>query len=84
VPGRILQTPQLQYRGTSTVNPRNGAWNLDPRQLGKEPFRVARRLPSWNTVIINSGGETINGGMSEALRHLGEFRNALNTYNSRP
>jgi eukaryotic translation initiation factor 2C len=84
VPGRILQTPQLQYRGTSTVNPRNGAWNLDPRQLGKEPFRVARRLPSWNTVIINSGGETINGGMSEALRHLGEFRNALNTYGLNP
>jgi eukaryotic translation initiation factor 2C len=85
VPGRILAPPQLLYRGTSTCNPRNGAWNLDPRQLGQKPFRVAKALGSWNTLIINSGNrDTIYGGMDATRQHLTAFRATLETYGLSP
>jgi eukaryotic translation initiation factor 2C len=85
VPGRILAPPQLLYRGSSTCNPRNGAWNLDPRQLGQKPFRVAKALGSWNTLIINSGNrDTIYGGMDAARQHLTAFRATLETYGLSP
>ncbi|KAH8725031.1 ribonuclease H-like domain-containing protein [Phaeosphaeriaceae sp. PMI808] len=85
VPGRILPAPQLQYRGQSTCNPRNGAWNLDPRQLGDKPFRVAKPLGEWNTLLINSGGrDTIYGGMNEVMNHLRAFHQTLNTYGLSP
>jgi eukaryotic translation initiation factor 2C len=85
VPGRILQAPQLLYRGQATCNPRNGAWNLDPRQLGQKPFRLAKSLGSWNTLIINSGNrETIHGGMQAMMVHLNAFRATLETYGLSP
>lgn len=47
VPGRILDSPMLQYRGLKTTAPVNGTWNLDPRQLGEAPFRPTKRLGAW-------------------------------------
>ncbi|CAO2655718.1 Nn.00g045210.m01.CDS01 [Neocucurbitaria sp. VM-36] len=85
VPGRILAAPVLQYRGQTTCNPNNGAWNLDTRQLGQRPFRLARRLGSWNTLVINSGNrDTIPGGLQDALHHLGLFRQTMTTYGLEP
>jgi eukaryotic translation initiation factor 2C len=85
VPGRILAPPQLLYRAQSTCNPRNGAWNLDPRQLGQKPFRVAKTLGPWNTLVIVSGNrETIYGGMPATMQHLEAFRDTLNTYGLSP
>ncbi|KAJ4371250.1 hypothetical protein N0V83_004467 [Neocucurbitaria cava] len=81
VPGRILAAPVLQYRAQTTCTPNNGAWNLDTRQLGQRPFRVARKLGSWNTLVINSGNrDTIFGGMQGVTHHLGLFRQTMNTY----
>ncbi|KAF2036490.1 Piwi-domain-containing protein [Setomelanomma holmii] len=85
VPGRILQAPQLLYRASSTCNPRNGAWNLDPRQLGQKPFRFAKTLGAWSTLLINSGPrDTIYGGMQATTHHLNEFRKTLDTYGLNP
>lgn len=85
VPGRILAPPQLLYRAQATCNPRNGAWNLDPRQLGQKPFRVAKTLGAWNTLVINSGNrETIYGGMQGTMAHLAAFRATLETYGLNP
>jgi eukaryotic translation initiation factor 2C len=85
VPGRILPAPQLQYRAQNTCNPRNGAWNLDPRQLGAKPFRVAKTLGAWNTLVINSGPrDTIYGGMEGVRQHLNAFRDTLETYGLNP
>jgi hypothetical protein len=85
VPGRILLPPQLLYRAQSTCNPRNGAWNLDPRQLGPKPFRFAKTLGSWSTLLINSGSrDTIYGGMQGAMHHLNAFRQTLDTYGLNP
>lgn len=81
VPGRILMAPVLQYRAQTTCTPNNGAWNLDTRQLGKEPFRVAKKLGSWNTLVINSGHrDTIDGGIQGIKSHLNAFRTTLLTY----
>jgi eukaryotic translation initiation factor 2C len=85
VPGRILQPPQLQYRANSTCNPNNGAWNLDPRKLGQKPFRIAKPLGAWTVLVINSGNrDTIQGGMQETMRHLGLFRQTLDSYGLSP
>tara|TARA_R110002003_G_scaffold25_16_gene1274 strand:- start:18964 stop:21702 length:2739 start_codon:yes stop_codon:yes gene_type:complete len=85
VPGRILLPPQLLYRAQSTCNPRNGAWNLDPRQLGPKPFRFAKTLGSWSTLLINSGSrDTIYGGMQGAMQHLKALRQTLDTYGLNP
>jgi eukaryotic translation initiation factor 2C len=84
VPGRILAAPQLLYRATSTCTPRNGAWNLDPRQLGQKPFRFAKALGSWNTLVITSGRDTIYGGMQATMQHLTAFRSTLETYGLSP
>ncbi|EAT86396.1 hypothetical protein HBI56_100990 [Parastagonospora nodorum] len=85
VPGRILPPPQLLYRASATCNPRNGAWNLDPRALGAKPFRVAKTLGSWNTLVINSGNrDTIYGGMQGVMQHLTAFRATLETYGLNP
>lgn len=85
VPGRILQAPNLQYRGNVAI-PNGGAWNLDPRKLGDKPFRVvAKPLGSWNTLVINSGNrDTIFGGPQALRQHLEQFRNALQTYGLSP
>jgi eukaryotic translation initiation factor 2C len=85
VPGRILAPPQLLYRAQSTCIPKNGAWNLDPRQLGQKPFRLAKTLGSWNTLVINSGNrDTIFGGMQGTMQHLTAFRSTLETYGLSP
>jgi hypothetical protein len=84
VHGRILQAPTLQYKA-KTCDPNNGAWNLDVRQLGQKPFRIARSLPSWNCLVINSGKyETIRGGQDGAVALLETFRRALDTYGLNP
>lgn len=83
VPGRILAPPQLLYRAQS-CNPRNGAWNLDPRQLGQKPFRVAKTLGQWNTLVINCGRDAIQGGMEAVMHHLNAFRNTLDIYGLNP
>lgn len=84
VPGRILAPPQLLYRAQSTCNPSNGAWNLDPRQLGPKPFRMAKTLGSWNALVINCGRDAIQGGMDTVRSHLNAFRNTLDTYGLSP
>jgi eukaryotic translation initiation factor 2C len=84
VPGRILNPPVLLYRGQSTCNPNNGAWNLDPRSLGQKPFYRAGKLGSWNTLVINSGRDTIFGGMPATMQHLEAFRKTLMTYGLDP
>ncbi|KAF2643560.1 Piwi-domain-containing protein [Massarina eburnea CBS 473.64] len=84
VNGRILPPPTLQYRGSQTCRPNNGAWNLDTRTLGQKPFRLARPLGEWNCMIINSGRPTIRGGLDEARMHLTEFRKTLETYGMAP
>jgi eukaryotic translation initiation factor 2C len=84
VPGRILNPPVLLYRGQSTCRPNNGAWNLDPRSLGQKPFRVAKKLGPWNTLVINSGRDTIQGGMPATMQHLEAFRTTLVTYGLDP
>jgi eukaryotic translation initiation factor 2C len=84
VPGRILNPPVLLYRGQSTCNPNNGAWNLDPRSLGQKPFRSAGKLGSWSTLVINSGRDTIMGGMPATMQHLQSFRKTLETYGLDP
>jgi eukaryotic translation initiation factor 2C len=85
VPGRILAPPQLLYRAQSTCTPRNGAWNLDPRALGQKPFRFAKTLGPWNTLVINSGNrDTIYGGMQATMQHLAAFRATLETYGLSP
>jgi hypothetical protein len=47
VPGRILNPPTLLYRGLKTETPNNGSWNLKTTRLGKEPFRVTKKLVAW-------------------------------------
>ncbi|KAI8935159.1 hypothetical protein NX059_007752 [Plenodomus lindquistii] len=86
VPGRILTPPDLLYKGQKTCRPNNGAWNLDPRSLGQQPFRhVAKTLVSWNTVVINSGNrDTIYGGVNATVGHLHAFRQTLMTYGLNP
>ncbi|KAL5116399.1 hypothetical protein ACEQ8H_005747 [Pleosporales sp. CAS-2024a] len=85
VPGRILPAPRLLYRATATCDPRNGAWNLDTRALGQKPFRLAKTLGSWNTLVINLGGrDTIYGGMQATMQHLNAFRKTLDTYGLSP
>jgi len=83
VPGRILPAPMLQYR-SKPCEPRNGAWNLDPRQLGQKPFRIAKSLGAWNILIINSGRDTFPGGAQAALPHFQGFRKTLDTYGMNP
>lgn len=78
VPGRILPPPALSYRA-KTFTPVNGAWNLDTRMLGDKPFRITRPLPSWNCLVINSGRETIYGGMNALNDLLAKFRQTLST-----
>ncbi|KAF2853105.1 Piwi-domain-containing protein [Plenodomus tracheiphilus IPT5] len=86
VPGRILNPPDLLYRGQKTCRPNNGVWNLDPRQLGEQPFRVVSKpLGSWNTLVINSGNrEAIDGGVAGIKFHLTAFRKTLGTYGLNP
>ncbi|CBY00446.1 similar to protein argonaute-2 [Plenodomus lingam JN3] len=86
VPGRILNPPDLLYRGQQTCRPNNGAWNLDPRQLGQKPFRVvAKTLSSWNTLVINCGHRaTVDGGVQGVMAHLNAFRRTLMTYGLEP
>jgi hypothetical protein len=58
---------------------------LDPRQLGPKPFRLAKTLGSWSTLLINSGSrDTIYGGMQGAMQHLNAFRQMLDTYGLNP
>lgn len=85
VPGRILNPPELLYR-QQTCRPNNGAWNLDPRQLGQKPFHVvAKTLGSWNTLVITSGNcQTIQGGVEGIKFHLNNFRKTLMTYGLEP
>lgn len=84
VPGRILNPPMLQYRA-QTCTPNNGAWNLNPMQLGQKPFRVAKKLGSWNTLVINSGRmEAVYGGPPNIMHNLQLFRKALETYGLDP
>ncbi|CAI6325792.1 unnamed protein product [Periconia digitata] len=84
VKGRILPSPMLQYR-QKAHQPDNGAWNLDVRQLGQKPFRIAKPLGAWNCIIINSGRyPTIRGGSEAVFPVLQEFRNALDTYGLAP
>jgi eukaryotic translation initiation factor 2C len=84
VPGRILPAPVLQYRA-QTAMPRNGSWNLDPRQLGQKPFRIAKPLGSWNTLVIKAGGrDAVYGGMDAVKTHLAAFRATLDTYGLAP
>jgi eukaryotic translation initiation factor 2C len=85
VNGRILPAPELAYRGTAKCRPQNGAWNLDVRQLGQKPFRVAKTLGPWNCLVINKGNyETVRGGASEVKAHLEAFKATLNTYGMNP
>ncbi|KAF1957056.1 Piwi-domain-containing protein [Byssothecium circinans] len=84
VNGRMLQAPVLQYRGNTTCRPNNGAWNLDTRQLGQKPFRLAKPLGAWSVLIINTGRPTVQGGMGAAMAHLTEFRKTLDTYGMAP
>lgn len=85
VPGRILAPPVLQYRAQTTCTPTNGAWNLDTRQLGQKPFRVAKKLGSWNTLVINSGNyDTIPGGVPGIKQNLELFRKTMVTYGLEP
>ncbi|KAL6709045.1 hypothetical protein ACN47E_002172 [Coniothyrium glycines] len=85
VPGRILNPPVLQYRAQTTCVPNNGAWNLDTRQLGQKPFRVAKKLGSWNTLVINSGRtEAVYGGINAVKHNLELFRKTLMTYGLEP
>jgi eukaryotic translation initiation factor 2C len=85
VNGRILPAPILQYRGTSTCRPQNGAWNLDVRQLGQKPFRLAKALGPWNCLCINSGNyETVRGGVLAIKEQLGLFKKTLETYGMSP
>jgi eukaryotic translation initiation factor 2C len=84
VPGRILTAPTLLYRSQNT-QPRNGAWNLDPRQLGQKPFRIAKTLGAWNTLVINAGNRNaIYDGPQATMHHLQEFRRTLDTYGMNP
>lgn len=85
VNGRILSAPVLRYRGNTTCRPQNGAWNLDVRQLGQKPFRVAKTLGSWNCLCINAGNyETIRGGVPAIKNQLDLFRQTLETYGMSP
>lgn len=85
VPGRILAPPVLQYRAQTTCTPNNGAWNLDTRQLGDRPFRVARKLGPWNTLVINSGNyDAVPGGVAGIKHHLELFRKTMVTYGLEP
>lgn len=78
VNGRILQPPTLRYRQQS-CRPNNGAWNLDTRQLGNQPFRISKPLGAWSCLVI-AGGRPI-----ENLRgHLESFRKTLDTYGMKP
>jgi hypothetical protein len=81
--GRILNPPALQYR-TRPISPNNGAWNLDVRTLGDKPFFRANRLTSWNCLIVNTGRETIYGGIPTATDLLRQFRETLNQYGMNP
>ncbi|KAF2874318.1 Piwi domain-containing protein [Massariosphaeria phaeospora] len=83
VHGRILPPPVLQYRA-QTCTPSNGAWNLDTRQLGMNPFRVAKPLPLWNCLVINSGRDSIPGGPPAVKANLELFRKTLGTYGLNP
>ncbi|KAF2651296.1 Piwi-domain-containing protein [Lophiostoma macrostomum CBS 122681] len=84
VHGRILQAPTLKYK-SKTCDPNNGAWNLDVRQLGHKPFLIAKSLPSWSCLVINSGQyETIRGGQDGARALLEAFRKTLDTYGLNP
>ncbi|KAF2276924.1 Piwi-domain-containing protein [Westerdykella ornata] len=84
VKARILSPPTLHYR-TKTLDPSNGAWNLDTRQLGQKPFMRAVSLPSWQCLIIDSGNyETIRGGPAAAKALLQQFRACLDTYGMAP
>jgi hypothetical protein len=84
VQGRILSAPALQYR-TQSCKPMNGAWNLDVRQLGAKPFRVAKPLTSWNCLMINLGNRpTIQGGIDGLVPILTQFRGTLDTYGMTP
>ncbi|KAF2706269.1 Piwi-domain-containing protein [Pleomassaria siparia CBS 279.74] len=83
VPGRILPAPTLQYR-TKPCTPNNGAWNLNPKELGAQPFKIAKPLNAWNCLIINSRYDTINGGQQGAMGLLELFRRTLDSYGMRP
>lgn len=86
IPGRILMPPDLLYRGQQTCRPSNGAWNLNPKQLGKQPFRVVKKaLGSWNTFVINvAPRSTIMGGVPAIKAHLEAFKSTLETYGLAP
>lgn len=77
VHGRILAAPGLQYKRKAT-QPQNGAWNLDTRALGSEPFQIVRPLKRWGIVLIN------DPIYNDAQRHVDEFRNTLRLYGLNP
>lgn len=84
VNGRILEAPLLQYK-TKTTPARNGAWNLDVRTLGNQPFRIAKTLAAWNCLVIeHPGKQTIYGGPQGVMHLLNEFRKTLATYGMNP
>ena len=84
VQGRVLNPPLLHYR-TKPLRPSNGSWNLDTRNLGPNPFRMAGKLGSWNTLVISpSNRAPAPGGIAEIKRNLELFRNALTTYGMQP
>lgn len=76
--GRVLRAPALLYRAQQSCTPLNGAWNLDIRQLGNEPFRMAKTLGAWNVVIINIGRPTTFE--TDLKQQLEIFRATLNKY----
>ena len=84
VNGRILSPPTLAYR-TKSCTPYNGAWNLNPKDLGAKPFPISRPLPEWSCLVINSGNnEAIRGGTDVVRELLGLFRRTLDTYGMSP
>nr|XP_019047161.1 hypothetical protein I302_03768 [Kwoniella bestiolae CBS 10118]OCF26091.1 hypothetical protein I302_03768 [Kwoniella bestiolae CBS 10118] len=49
IPARILEPPQVQYRGR-TITPRNGAWNLEDNKFAG----ANRPLKVWSVVCFDS------------------------------
>ncbi|KAF2021031.1 Piwi-domain-containing protein [Aaosphaeria arxii CBS 175.79] len=86
VHGRVLQAPVLHYK-RNTCTPRNGAWNLDVRELGNEPFKVAKPLPTWGCLIIVDSYDThtrSEDGQFNDKETLTKFQRTLNTYGMKP
>ncbi|KAF2261991.1 Piwi-domain-containing protein [Lojkania enalia] len=84
VQARILPAPPLKYR-TKALTPQNGAWNLDTRQIGSQPFCRVKKLDSWSCLVINLEGRlAVRGGDQELKGHLDEFTKVLGDYGMSP